>query len=87
MTAINLSFLNKDVDTDVLVGYMDLLCTAKFDLKDFKIRRDKMREAIESVRSGAIYTIHYRNGKYVWKKGLSLSEKRQIIGFKIARLP
>lgn len=61
------SFLNPDIDIEVLFEYMDLLCKEMFDLDTLKVNRSVILNNITKVRDG-LYDVSPVVSKYFWIK-------------------
>lgn len=61
------SFLNPDIEIEVLFEYMDLLCKEMFDLDTLKVNRSVILNNITKVRDG-LYDVSPVVSKYFWVK-------------------
>lgn len=61
------SFLNPNIDIEVLFEYMDLLCKEMFDLDTLKVNRSVILNNITKVRDG-LYDVSPVVSKYFWVK-------------------
>lgn len=61
------SFLNPDIEIEVLFEYMDLLCKEMFDLDTLKVNRSVILNNITKVRDG-LYNVSPVVSKYFWVK-------------------
>jgi hypothetical protein len=61
------SFLNTDIDVEILFEYMDLLCKEMFDLDTLKVNRSVILNNITKVRDG-LYDVSPVVSKYFWVK-------------------
>ena len=61
------SFLNPDIEIEILFEYMDLLCKEMFDLDTLKVNRSVILNNITKVRDG-LYDVSPVVSKYFWVK-------------------
>lgn len=61
------SFLNPDIEIEVLFEYVDLLCKEMFDLDTLKVNRSVILNNITKVRDG-LYDVSPVVSKYFWVK-------------------
>jgi hypothetical protein len=71
------SFLNPDVDVDVLFKYMNLLCVEFFDTKELITDRGIILDNINNVRNG-LYTISPVTKKFFWVKPYDKIGKKDV---------
>lgn len=62
-----LSYLNKNIDVEVLFKYMDLVCKEYFDDGDFHVDRSTILKNINKVKDG-LYEVSPIVSKYFWIK-------------------
>ena len=59
------SFLNKDIDVNILFNYMDLVCSEYFDKNNLLVDRKTILKNIQKVRDG-LYDITPSVKKFFW---------------------